>query len=179
MIDDVLRAADGGVHLAAYMMIGFPTETEEEALMSNETLMRYIGEGLLHSYYYSFFGIQKGSHIHKNKEQYGIGNIKYQDGFDLPNDSKVFACSGMTREKGYELCNRFNIERIKDEEKLDDGDRQKLKTIIFKGRKIVASHDIFKIREVISRRYDYLYKPFVKWLQSCDIKFSRMDGNDD
>ena len=97
-IDFVLRDIQGIVPINAYMMLGFPTETEEEFLRSYEIIKTYRKHNILDSYHYSLFYLGAGSLMWHQPEKYGIEKIDLPDGLDLmPNLSVSFQSSGMSR----------------------------------------------------------------------------------
>jgi radical SAM superfamily enzyme YgiQ (UPF0313 family) len=108
LIEEVLHEIDGAILLSVYMMVGFPTETEEEAVQGYKSLGSFVSKGLIHSYLYTLFGIAAGSDIWDYPERYGISHIFIPEGIDLLGDLFNFESSGMSRKRAYQLAKEFN-----------------------------------------------------------------------
>ncbi|MBC8179514.1 radical SAM protein, partial [candidate division KSB1 bacterium] len=63
LIEGVLNQIDGVLPLVAYMIVGFPTETEEEALEGFEKIQQFMKKGLIMDYTYSLLMIPYSSDI--------------------------------------------------------------------------------------------------------------------
>jgi radical SAM superfamily enzyme YgiQ (UPF0313 family) len=97
-IDFVLNDLQGILPINAYMMLGLPSETEEEFIRSLATLKKFKAEGLLASYHYSLFYLSPGSLMWNRPEKYGITFENLSDQGDLlPNNSTNFETTGMSR----------------------------------------------------------------------------------
>jgi anaerobic magnesium-protoporphyrin IX monomethyl ester cyclase len=93
------------VHL--YMIVGFPTETEQEAQASFDIVHEWKKIGLASQVIYNVFEISGWSDIASNPEDYGITNIKSSPSLDLNPPESDFTCSGMERKKAESLCFEF------------------------------------------------------------------------
>lgn len=100
-----------GINLYIYMIVGFPTETEEEAVSSFDKIKKLKEEGLIKDAIYNVFEIHPYSDIWKNHKHYGIKSINYKKGFDLlPPLTKGFSAPGMSRKKAINLSRKFTKE---------------------------------------------------------------------
>ncbi len=64
--------ADAGILTHAYLMYGFPTQTEQETLQALETIRRLFDEGILHSAFWHCFALTAHSPIACDPEKYSI-----------------------------------------------------------------------------------------------------------
>jgi radical SAM superfamily enzyme YgiQ (UPF0313 family) len=113
LIDRVLsEAARGGLPIHANMIVGFPTETEEEALSSFKRVWELYKNGLIRSYVYSPFQILPYSRIARSLEEYGITKVSAPEGQDLDPPVSEFEGKGMDWKKARELACRFNSSMV-------------------------------------------------------------------
>ena len=108
LIDEVIRGIEGAAPLNLYMILGFPSETEEEFQEGCETVQAYKTAGLIADFQYSLFTFCYGSHIWEHPSEYGIVNINYPEGCDLSPDIYEFESSGMPRERVFEIYLKLN-----------------------------------------------------------------------
>lgn len=64
--------ADAGILTHAYLMYGFPTQTEEETFRALETVRGLVEAGALHSAYWHRFALTAHSEISRNPERFSI-----------------------------------------------------------------------------------------------------------
>lgn len=64
--------ADAGILVHAYLMYGFPTQTEQETVDALETVRQLFEEGCLHSGYFHRFACTVHSPIGRHPERYGV-----------------------------------------------------------------------------------------------------------
>ena len=64
--------AHAGIMTHAYLMYGFPTQTEDETFQALETVRQLFDAGILHSAYWHRFALTAHSPIARNPEQYKI-----------------------------------------------------------------------------------------------------------
>ena len=64
--------AEEGILTHAYLMYGFPTQTEDETFQTLETVRDLFDSGILHSAYWHRFALTDHSDISLHPEQYGI-----------------------------------------------------------------------------------------------------------
>ncbi len=108
LTDEVIRGIEGAAPLNLYMILGFPSETEEEFQKGYDQVRHYKDAGLIADFQYSLFTFCYGSHIWEHPLEYGIVNIKYPEGCDLSPDIYEFESSGMPRERVFELYLKLN-----------------------------------------------------------------------
>lgn len=98
-IERVLYDLKGILPINAYMMVGLPTETEEEYTRSFQTLQRFKENGLVASMHYSLFYLASGSPMWQRPERYGISKIEdlSQTADLMPNYVANFKSDGMSR----------------------------------------------------------------------------------
>ncbi|MGE5340228.1 MAG: B12-binding domain-containing radical SAM protein [Candidatus Omnitrophota bacterium] len=95
------------IDVSIYMIVGFPTETEEEALASFEKIMRLKEKELIRYCVYNVFEFVPYSEIADSPENFGIRTIPEQKDRDLSPPISRFESTGMSREKALELCHLF------------------------------------------------------------------------
>jgi hypothetical protein len=160
LIDRVLRQIGGAMPITLYMIVGFPTETEEEALEGYARVQSYRREGLIQHDKYSMFTLVYGSDIWSHPERYGIRRIVVPDGKDLKPDSFDFEGSGMERLKAVELYDRFNRLAPPSGE---------FPALILRGRRTELRYGVVRLREalmdVVPSR---LYTSFGDLIAACD-----------
>ncbi|WP_295101370.1 radical SAM protein [uncultured Candidatus Kuenenia sp.] len=102
-LDECLKA---GISFHLYVIVGFPTETENEAM---ETLDFVLNEEYLHSAGYSclpsLFGMEKDSPIVNNPSEYGLASIRSPIGEDLGLGYLYAVKEGMSPQKAEEMYN--------------------------------------------------------------------------
>ena len=109
LIDEVIRTVGAHVPLGLYMILGFPTETREEALEGCNRIRSYHDRGLIDGIWYMPFLIVYGCEVWRNPERYGISDLRVSRGSDLNPDIYDFDCvSGMTRDEVWRLYCEFN-----------------------------------------------------------------------
>lgn len=100
-----------GIDVSLYMIVGFPTETEAEALESFEGIMALKEEGLIKDCVYNVFELTPYSAAAASPADFGISRVPGINGRDLAPPVSRFDSTGMTRERTFELCRSF-IEQI-------------------------------------------------------------------
>lgn len=140
LVENVLTAIRGILPVTIFMMVGFPTETEEEARESFRKVRTLLSQGLIRSYVYSQFIVHSGSDNYSHPEKYGILHLMPEAGEDLSSDIRVYECEGMSREKMRELYIEFTGLR-----NISPGAAH----IEIKGSPVSQRFDIRKIREII------------------------------
>ncbi|MGE5340226.1 MAG: B12-binding domain-containing radical SAM protein [Candidatus Omnitrophota bacterium] len=163
LIDDVLKEINGVIPLGAYMMVGYPTETEDESLEGYKKICGYRDAGLVTGFHYSIFTIAYGSEIWANLENYGISHIYTPPDQDLMPDIYIFKSSGMSREKAFELSNQFNgTENIL---------KEPIKELHISDKTIRLRYDLSRTQSMEGRRGEMPYMPYVKWLKKMNQEF--------
>ncbi len=78
-IDQVARVCkgfrDSGILVHAYLMFGFPTQTDQETIDSLEIVRMLFEQGLLHSAHWHQFAMTAHSPVGLNPEKYGVVRI--------------------------------------------------------------------------------------------------------
>lgn len=162
LIEEVLEGMNGVLPITAYMMVGFPTETEEEARAGYEKINDFMSKGLLASYYYSNFRILYGSDIWKHPNKYSISNIYVPEGNDLFPEITDFHNPSMSREKAYQLGIIFN-KRYDPLNKETYGDEVRINDTV-----VPLRYDVQKIVDVLTEN-GFTVLPFTTWLHNTDV----------
>jgi len=63
---------DAGILVHAYLMYGFPTQTQEETREAEGAVGKLCDEGILHSVYWHHFALTAHSPIAREPDRYGI-----------------------------------------------------------------------------------------------------------
>ncbi len=143
------NAAWAGLPVGAYMIVGFPMETERAARRSFERIAALHDEGLVASVFYSAFQIAPGSAVAAAPETYGITAIRYPRGSDLNPPAVDFEGPGMTRQRAFSLCQEFSA-RL--QERSLPGGRSAPDRVDLAGRTISLAFPLRRVAERI-RRY--------------------------
>lgn len=107
LIDECLNnLAWAGIAVTAYMMVGLPGETREDAERSFGELVGRVREGLVDNAIYSVFSITPGSPMAENPSRYGITKVHHPEG-DLRPAITDFEHDGMSREEASSLAAKF------------------------------------------------------------------------
>lgn len=96
-----------GIAASIYMIVGFPTETVEEALESFAKIKDLKNKKLITHCVYNVFELTPYSVIRASPADFGIKQVPDMKGKDLNPPISRFHSSGMTREKALELCRLF------------------------------------------------------------------------
>jgi radical SAM superfamily enzyme YgiQ (UPF0313 family) len=96
-----------GINVVAYMMVGLPTETEEEARDSFARVTSHMDCGNLSYAWYSRYYISERSPIHINPERYGVRRYSIPKERDLAFYSNDFEHEGMKKDTAQRLYNEF------------------------------------------------------------------------
>jgi len=111
LIAEVLQDIRGILPVHAYMIVGIPGETEQEANRSYEIIQEYKANGLLQGAHFTLFHLLPGSDMWKNPENYGIRLGPSDPAQDCkPNLCAAFTMKdGMSREQAFALFFRANF----------------------------------------------------------------------
>lgn len=82
-----------GLRVSVYMIVGFPTETEAEAVETSEDIKRLLEEGLISRYMYHTFNITPYSDVYNNPQSYGFARYIHQRDKTLTHRSLVLKAS--------------------------------------------------------------------------------------
>jgi hypothetical protein len=163
LIYDVLREINGQLTLMTYMIVGFPSETEEEAIAGFNGIKELLKSHLISGYYYSHFMISYGSDNWKNPGKYGITNIPVNPKLDLCPDISDAESSGMDPRRSYALS--LMMSNYLARKKID----RPIENILIDGIEVPIKYDYRSISSIIK---GHLYKdPFPRlnrWLEMGD-----------
>lgn len=108
LIREILsRMSWSGINIYSYMIVGFPSETEEEARDSFALVKEFIERGDVRSAIYNVFEISPYSDVWQNSQKYGISEVSIDEKLDLTPPTSQFTSSGMSRQRAQELCIEF------------------------------------------------------------------------
>lgn len=111
-INQVLaNMAWNGLGILVYMIVGFPTETEAEAVRSFLTVAQFRNMGLLSSFRYNMLQILPYSAMYNDPDRFGINRLIIPEEYDL--DGPIFefeASCGMSRNQAHRFSLLFNGE---------------------------------------------------------------------
>ncbi len=130
------------IYVLVYMMVGFPTETEEEAVQTYKVIKELQSNGMINKYMYHGLQILPGSRYYREPEKYGIRNIRIPEGQDLPAAIHDFEVDGMSRSTAGRLALEFNL----------NGPVCFNQDVSFDDRTMTLRHDLNRIFNEISDR---------------------------
>ncbi len=160
LIEETLKQIQGIVPITLFMIIGFPTETEEEAWHSFKMIDTFLKNKLIDSYRYSLFAIYSGSEIAENPAQFGIGRINREPDSDLSPDISDFESNGMSRETIRKLYMMFSLE-------VPQSDQITSSYVSLNGEKIRVNYDLNVICDMMRNQViKSPVNPFSSWLAS-------------
>lgn len=140
MIDSVLKEIGPHLPVGLYMMVGFPTETREEALTGYDRTREYLRTGLVQAVVYSPFLLVHGADVRSNPARYGVTRIRVAPESDLNADAGEFDCGqGMTRAEVTELYTQFLSSKAYPEFLTVEGTRVRLRFDLSKIRDAITS----------------------------------------
>lgn len=171
-IEGVLHDLKGILPINAYMMMGLPTETEEEYLRSFQAIQQFREKGLLASVHYSLFYLASGSLMWKQPERYGINKIDSLDGEDLmPNCVSRFESDGMSRFQAFMHNLRWMSRKVPA--------RIHEMPIVMYGEKHFSRYNpkmlVDSMGEMFIKQLDV---PYVTWLEQSDVECKAIRGSD-
>lgn len=130
------NASWAGINAHVYMIVGFPTETEEEALQSFEWIAKLVRDNLIRSCVYNVFELTPHSDVYLERARYGITEVDVDPSWDLMPPASRFRSAGMSRSRAAELCSEFigRVAEIRGE--LSPPSRQLPETLTIDGRTV-------------------------------------------
>jgi anaerobic magnesium-protoporphyrin IX monomethyl ester cyclase len=108
-----------------YMIVGFPTETEEEARASFRKILSFKEKGLIRNCIYNVYELVEYSAVEAAPEDYTVTDLDCVAPLDLSPPLTRFRCSGMPRQTAFNLCSEF-IQALQDFADLLPSSRQPL-----------------------------------------------------
>lgn len=166
LVTRVLDEINGSVPLNAYMMVGFPGETREEALSSFQAVKDFKRRGLLKDFSYSMFVIQQESAVFQRPEEFGITRMVADPDEDLCPDLAEFQGTGMDREEAFALYLEFLKTGI-----YTDTTSREITHVPLNGSTVPLAHSLERLRQAARTQWHSLVTPFGKWI--CDQEASR------
>lgn len=105
---EIIKNADkAGIWNNIYMIVGFPSETKEEAIQNVNFIKKH--RKIIHSACVSKFGLYKYTHIYENKNDYGLEDV--DNILTLNMDVPFKKTTGMSNQEIYEIVEMFNNNR--------------------------------------------------------------------
>jgi hypothetical protein len=170
LVERVLSNASwAGIPVGAYMMVGFPSETEEEARNSFEILRECIRRGTVQSLFYSAFQVAPGSPVMRNPEAFGVSALTFPEGADLDPPAVDFQAPGMSRQSAFRLAQEFSS--LLREESNPSRPRPP-EELQFGSRKVCLGFPLRKVAEAL-RRGTLPHVDFIGYLRSGQGSISR------
>jgi anaerobic magnesium-protoporphyrin IX monomethyl ester cyclase len=172
LIDRVLsNIAWAGIPATVYMILGLPTETEQEALASCAKVRELVADGLIARCHYSLFRIESYSPIASHPERYGIYRIHPPPGQDLDPPVASFASSGMDRERAIRL-GIFESAALETIIPKDIGLRHTGK-LRLNGKTVALNHEANRMEAIIRQFWHQAgwdgHLTFGRWLEQGDL----------
>jgi anaerobic magnesium-protoporphyrin IX monomethyl ester cyclase len=152
LIEEVLGEIKCVVPITAYMIIGFPGESEDEALAGYHRIRLFKERGWITDYVYNLLTILYGSDLWAHPQKYGIAEMLPAPNQDLMPDICHFKGSGMSRDTAFRLFLRFN-----------KGPHPPAHTVTYNAEPL--NYSLTEIEEKIEARWDIVYLPFIQWLK--------------
>jgi anaerobic magnesium-protoporphyrin IX monomethyl ester cyclase len=160
LVSRVLERIGGVLPIGAYMMVGFPSETVEEAVESFDRINSFKDKGLIYQYFYSPFVVVSGSDIHLHPEQFGVSDIRFFDGDDLSPDTSQFSSQGMSWEQCRMLFKRFS--GAEDYESTYPGEPKEFE---LNGKGVKPRYDLVHILGLVEKTREIRHRSFAEWLR--------------
>ncbi|MBF0515637.1 MAG: radical SAM protein [Nitrospirae bacterium] len=167
LIDEVLsNLAWAGLGVVLYMIVGFPTETVEEAIEGFEKVKVLYLEGRITHFRYHQFNLSPYSDIYDNPEAYHIKGIVKHTDEDLDPPLFDFDCEGMSRSKAAELEIAFNSFTRQDS--AGGGIDLNANRLLINSRSYIINYDMRSISNDIRTDSALIAAgtPFSRWLEN-------------
>ena len=97
----------GGMDALLYMILGFPSETEEEAREGFRKLEEHRKEGLSATYQFNPFMLFPDSPVGRDPAKYGVTRVVYNPRQDLCAPAEAWDAPGMGIQKARDLAEEF------------------------------------------------------------------------
>lgn len=112
------RHPDNGI-----LIVGFPTETEEEARASFRKILSFKENGLIRDCIYNVYELVEYSAVRAAPIDYTVMDLACAAPLDLSPPLTRFQCSGMPRQTAFNLCGEF-VQALQDFSDLLPSSRQ-------------------------------------------------------
>ncbi len=111
---NLMDLAWGGMDTFLYLIVGFPSETEEEAWQGFRRLREHRKEGLSATCQFNPFILFPDSPVGRNPEKFGITRVIYDPREDLQAPAMAWEGPGMGMQRARELAEEFtrNMQEI-------------------------------------------------------------------
>jgi anaerobic magnesium-protoporphyrin IX monomethyl ester cyclase len=138
-----------GIDCNVYMILGFPTETKEEAVYSFTEIKKMKDEGFINDCVYSLFDIAPYSEIFLQPHKFGIRNIKIDKNEKMSKASYQFECDGMHRSEAKELMTSFLLSLTKQNTDRGESGYEFKKTL--QDWKLDINYDLIEIGRILNK----------------------------
>jgi radical SAM superfamily enzyme YgiQ (UPF0313 family) len=159
-IDDFFNGIEPDLPIGAYMMIGFPGESCDEADRGFKYINSLVAEKKLASFVYSQFSVKPGSAIWKDPEAFGISGMQKRKDQDLDHNIYRFISDGMPLETIYTRLSDFSgktsLERT----------FSKINAVKFQDIDELLNFSIRDITDFVNSDTGFFYKTMREWLSS-------------
>jgi hypothetical protein len=166
----LLNMSWAGLPAAVYMIVGFPTETEEEAMESWLKVEEMKRDGLIVDYMYAPYQITNYSSVAKDPGKFGITHMSTPEYMDLEPPIFDFESSGMHRKRVFEVGmltgSMLGTPRVKSPlahpapieapcRRIEHGvENSALQKLSWNGRVIRLDYDVTRIRAIMETAID-------------------------
>lgn len=164
LIDRVLRQIEGVVDLRLYMIVGFPGETEEEALEGFHKVQRYKDLGLIKDYHYSPTQVMKGSSVYRNPEMHGITSFTTNEGADLEGEINNFTSSGMSLKDVIRFVQNYAADHSMIFPEFFREEGKDSWSLRLNGRDVETAFDLNQIVNTVDGLWEFSYLTKPRWL---------------
>jgi radical SAM superfamily enzyme YgiQ (UPF0313 family) len=104
---NLMDLAWGGMDTFLYLIVGFPSETEEEARQGFRRLREHRKEGLSATCQFNPFILFPDSPVGRNPEKFGITQVIYDPREDLQAPAIAWEGPGIGMQRAWELAEEF------------------------------------------------------------------------
>jgi radical SAM superfamily enzyme YgiQ (UPF0313 family) len=160
LIEEVLEEIGGVLPIGAFMIVGFPGETQEEFLQSVRTIEAYQQKGLVSLVTYSLYSIYCDSHVWSHPEKYGITEMHTYPDDDLSPDVIDFSSKGVSRDTVFQVYNRVNMLK-----KQADRDIDGIEEILVSGERERVNFNLKQIAEIQANQCNFRFSSLQQWFE--------------
>jgi hypothetical protein len=135
-----------------YMIVGFPTETEEEALASFKTVKDFLSKGLIAGCIYNKFEITSPSPVSEHPDRFTISDWEVDSQRDLNPPVNNFKARGMSREAATRLMHTFLTDLGAQVPGLSEVEATLPREVKIGDRMEPVAFDLAEVRNLVMRR---------------------------